>query len=334
VIVAITAIFIPPVVLLPYTTVVTGKLFGVGLALIVSLLWMKQPVRFALGITAVLIIAQQRPGLSGHVLYTERTFFGTHQVIEANERHILFHGTTSHGSQSTRPERECQPLTYYTRSGPLGQLFDSFVGPHAKERVASIGLGAATVAVYMQPFQAWTFFEIDPTVKRIAEDPRYFTYLKDCAPGYQVILGDARLEVARLRDRAFDLMIFDAFSSDAIPVHLVTREALTLYLQKLAPGGVLAFHISNRHLDLSAPLGNLARDASMAAFIERDTRVTPLEARDGKYPSIWVVMARRREDFGDLLLNPQWQPAPVSDRRVWTDDYSNLVSVIRWPWRH
>ena len=166
-------------------------------------------------------------------------------------------------------------------------------------------------------------------MERIAQDPRYFTYLRDCAQRYRILIGDARLEMGLQPDARFDVMVFDAFSSDAIPLHLATREALALYLRKLAPRGVMAFHITNRHLDLAAPLGNLARDAGLVAIMERDERLTAREAELGKAPSEWVVVARQRADFGDLSRDPRWVPVPTSGRPVWTDDYSNILSALK-----
>jgi hypothetical protein len=263
------------------------------------------------------------------VLHVERTFFGVHRVIQRGERHQLMHGTTDHGAQSFRPENRCDPLTYYSRTSPVGQLFESFVGEFTKLNVAGIGLGAATIAAYAQPYQQWTFFEINPAVERIAQDPRYFTYLRDCVQRYRIVIGDARLEMGRQPDARFDVMVFDAFSSDAIPLHLATREALVLYLRKLAPRGVMAFHISNRHLDLGAPLGNLARDVGLVALMESDRQLSPSEVERGKSASVWVVMARQRADFGDLPRDPRWVPVPTSERPVWTDDYSNILSALK-----
>ena len=151
----------------------------------------------------------------------------------------------------------------------LGQVFAAFESAGRTGRVAVIGLGAGTTAAYRRPGQDWTFYEIDPVVEQIARDDRYFSYLSDRAADIPVVLGDARLALAHAPDLAYDLMILDAFSSDAIPLHLMTREALRLYLDKLAPGGVIAFHISNRMLDLAPVLGNLVADAGAAAMIER-----------------------------------------------------------------
>ena len=168
-------------------------------------------------------------------------------------------------------------------------------------------------------------------VVRIARDARYFTYLDDSPADVRVVLGDARLSLAAEPDGKFDLLMLDAFSSDAIPVHLVTREALALYLRKLAPGGRLAFHISNVHLDLEPVFANLARDARLACLLRDDTAVSPQEYEAGKSPSVWLVMARRAGDLAALTREARWRPARSNERLpVWTDDYSSLLSVFRW----
>src|SRR5262249_34175589 len=146
------------------------------------------------------------------VLLTTRSFFGTSRVADRGEIRVLVHDTTVHGAQSLIGALRGEPLTYYARSSPIGDAFTSFAGYRSKFHVASIGLGAGTMATYAQPYQDWTFFEINPTVIRIATDPKYFTYLRDCRAQYKVVEGDARLEIAREPDGRFDVMIFDAFS--------------------------------------------------------------------------------------------------------------------------
>jgi spermidine synthase len=147
----------------------------------------------------------------------------------------------------------------------------------------------------------------------------------------RVVLGDARLSLTAERDAKFGVLILDAYSSDAIPVHLVTREARALYRRKLAPGGVLAFHISNLHLDLEPVFANLARDAHLACLTRDDTEVPADERELGKAPSVWLVMARSADDLAPLAKDSRWQPGRGNDRQaVWTDDYSSLLRVSRW----
>ena len=186
-------------------------------------------------------------------------------------------------------------------------------------------------------YTAWAehyVFEIDPLVAEIAADPRYFTYLSQCAPSAKVVLGDARLRLRDAPDGSYSLIVLDAFSGDSIPMHLVTREAFALYLRKLAPGGIIAFHISNLYFDLAPTVGDLALDAHLTAFIANDTNVTPAQHDAGKLPSIWVVMARNPNDLATLTADPgqqfRWEPLPGRlNARLWTDDYSNLLGVVK-----
>ena len=197
--------------------------------------------------------------------------------------------------------------------------------------MAVIGLGAGSLACYGAPGQRFTFYEIDPTVVAIARDPRYFTFLQQCPPTVRVVLGDGRLSLATAPDASYGLIVLDAFSSDAIPGHLLTREAIRLYLHKLAEPGVLAFHISNNRLDLEPAVANLAHDSQLVGLTQFDETVTADEARAGKAPSHWVVLARRWEDLRALTTDGRWRAlAARPDKTVWTDDFSNVLEVIKW----
>jgi hypothetical protein len=288
-----------------------------------------RPFRFSLGLAALLLAGSTYTGPFGHILRTERSFFGVSRVTNdsANQYRYLFHGGTIHGVQSLDKARSREPLSYYARSGPVGQVFEQLsVG-----NVAIVGLGAGAMACYLRSGQALTYYEIDQSVKRIATDPKYFNFLSQCAPESRIIMGDARLSLRGAPDGGYRLIILDAFSGDTIPIHLVTREAVRLYLKKLAPGGVLAFHISNVYLDLAPTLGNQARDAGLVSLLRDDTAVPQAELDAGKLASRWLVMARSMIDLGGLARDVQWNPAPMkAGTRVWTDDYSNLLGIIRW----
>jgi hypothetical protein len=293
-----------------------------------------RPLRFALGVAVLLLTA----GLSGRlydpVLYRERTFFGALRVTHDLEGncHQFAHGSTLHGKQSLDPERRREPLTYYYRTGPVGRVFKAFQRSPASPSVAVVGLGAGSLACYAKADEEWTFFEIDPAVERIARDPRFFTFLQDCRAGdLDVLLGDARLRLQEAPARHYGLIVLDAFSSDSIPVHLLTREALRLYLDKLADGGILAIHASNLYLDLRPVLGELARDAHLACRVCDDTAISEEDARRGKTASRWVVMARRDEDLGSLASDPRWQSlSGDTGGAVWTDDFSNIATLLSW----
>jgi hypothetical protein len=303
----------------------------VGAPLIISYLFKNRPVRFALALGAVMLGSSFHVNLNRHTLLAERNFFGTLRVTEdAGDRmHWLYHGTTIHGRQSLALDRHCEPLSYYHREGPLGQVFKTFDAKLANANVAIVGLGTGATATYTRPGQSWTFYEINPAVVGIARDPAYFTYLSYCvAAPVEVSLGDARLQLQNAPPAHYALIVLDAFSSDAIPMHLMTVEALDLYLSKLAPGGLVVFHISNRSLDLHPVVADLARARSLVCLGFDDTaRNQP----GGKEPSQWVVMARRPEDVQTLAADPRWQPLEGRpERPVWTDDFSNIVTIFRW----
>lgn len=191
-----------------------------------------------------------------------------------------------------------------------------------------MGLGAGGAAAYAGPDESWTFYEIDPLVGRIAQDTTYFTYLTEAASRPRVILGDARLSLARDPAARFDVLVIDAFNSDAPPVHLLTREALALYVERLAPGGLLLVNVTNRHLDFDPVVGALAANAGLVARV-RDHAVTPEETRRGAYGSTWAVLARREEDLGGIARDARWKPPRKGEGALWTDDFSNLVRRLR-----
>jgi spermidine synthase len=188
------------------------------------------------------------------------------------------------------------------------------------------------LASYAQPQQQWTFYEIDPVIARIAKDPRLFTYLRDCrAETVEIVLGDARLRLREAPEHAFELIVLDAFSSDSLPVHLLSQEAIGLYRSKLSARGILAFNLSNRYLDLEPVVGRQAADAGLLCRVAYDVVVSSEEKQSGKQPSIWAVMAEAESDFGGLTDDPRWRvPRLRQGSAVWTDDFSDLASTIRW----
>jgi hypothetical protein len=312
-----------------------------GYSMVWCLSFGKRPLRFAAGLIALAAASSLYHGAYGEFLLKERSFFGVLRVANdpAGKLRYLFHGVVVHGIQCLDPARSREPLAYFTKSGPAGSIlratqaktYHGSAGEVIQPRWAVVGLGAGSMACYLQPGESLTFYEIDPAVERIAADPRYFTFLSQCAPEVKTVLGDARLKLRDAADGSYDLFVVDAFSGDTIPMHLVTREALALYLRKLAPGGMLAFHISNNHLKLAPIFGALARDAGLLCLMDDDTVLTHEEFDQGKYASQWVVMARSRADLGALATDPRWVPINVpSGTPVWTDDYSNLLRIIKW----
>ena len=286
-----------------------------------------RPGLFASGLAVMLVATALCTGTPP--LLMERSFFGVLRVTRHDELHLLYHGSTLHGAQDQRPEQRGEPLSYYHRTGPVGQVFDVFRASPSRASVGIVGLGAGTLACYAMPGEEWSYYEIDPAVVRVARDPRYFSFLADLGAEarLRVILGDARLRLREAGDGAYGLLVIDAFSSDAIPVHLITREAIALYLSKLAQGGVLAFHTSNRYLDLGPVLGTLAadRDPPLVARVRQDDERSP-----GKSPSAWVAVARDEVDLGAIARDPRWKAIVASSSmRPWSDDYSNVIGAFR-----
>ncbi len=296
-----------------------------------------RPIRFSLGLAAMIaggaIIAD-----TGNVLTGTRNFYGVLRVLatESPPLHTLVNGTTPHGSQSLDPEVRLRPLSYYHRDGPLGQLFEHVSGTRLTRRVAVVGLGAGAIACYERAGEAWTFFDINPAVIEIAENAALFTFTRDCPGKRDVVLGDARLSLTRQPDAGFDMIILDAFNSDAIPVHLMTRDAVQLYLAKLRPGGLLVFHVSNRYLTLAPVLGDVAGALTLTArrwSDDSDADDTDVDdesaAKEPKDASEWVIVARNGGDLKPIDTDDRWEALPADPaRRIWTDEYSNVLGTL------
>jgi hypothetical protein len=299
--------------------------------IIVNHFFRERPVRFGLGLCAVMLSGAFYAGYTDRTLHEVRNFFGTTRVTTDSTDRIanLYSGNTIHGRQFMDRSRRCEPLSYHHENGPLGQVMAVFNAAPANARVAVIGLGVGAMASYSQPGQEWTFYEINPDVINIARNSKYFTYLQNCATGsLNVVEGDARLNLQNAPAGHYGLIVLDAFSSDAIPVHLITQQALDLYLSKLAGAGILAFHISNRSLDLKPILADLAQSRNLVCIGFDDLNPGSFEGKD---PSQWVVMARSAPEISNLSINSQWQQLKGrKDRRVWSDDFSNIISAIKW----
>lgn len=297
----------------------------------------ERPMRFGLALTALFVAGQFRTQLTaGHenILDVERSYFGVYRVaLNPQLRRVtLHHGTTLHGAQSVIPSLRLVPLTYYHPSGPSGDVF-TYAPAAAKpvRNVGVVGLGAGSLACYGHPAEHWTFYEIDPVVARIALDRRLFTFLRDCPPSVRIKLGDARLTLRRAPRGSHDVLVLDAFSSDAIPVHLLTREAFRLYLSLLAPHGVIFVHISNEHVDLEPVLAAVAAELHLSSRVRRDFQIPDNDAADGRTPAVWAVLSRSSGDLGPLWDAARWEPLRErAEVRVWTDDFSNIVQVFSW----
>lgn len=307
-------------------------LVKVGIPTLSCYLLVGRPLRFGAALGLLLVGFSLIQGLQ---IFERRTFFGAYTIETARsggkEMRELLHGTTLHGAQWLDPPFRDEPLIYYHRKGPIGAVFKAFGDKPLFDQVGLVGLGAGTLTSYGRSGQNLTVFEIDPAVVNLAKDPKHFTYIQDCRATLDFVLGDARLSLAAQPNAKFGLIVLDAFSSDAVPVHLLTTEAVNMYISKLRPGGLLAFHISNRYLDLQSVLAAVATDLSLVAVIREDF-VDDTESRaTGHWTSTWVCMARNSEDLSPLEHDRNWlllerQPKDP----LWTDDYSSFVGIFRW----
>jgi hypothetical protein len=287
-------------------------------------------------LVVALVLIRAYPSDDGRV-ETVRSFFGVHKIVVTpnGQYHVLMHGTTIHGAEkfqnddgtpvTGRPE----PITYYHRDGGIGQAITAVRerkgGPI---RVAVIGLGSGTLTCASEPGESWKFFEIDQSMVDTARDPKYFTYIKNCEPDLKPVIGDARLTFAREPDGLYDLIIVDAYSSDAIPIHLATQEAMKIYKDKLAPQGAVVMHVSNRHLELSSVVVGIADANDLKSWVYSED-----SGRDNEYifATSVVVCAREEADVGGLASSEQWALTEADEnQRVWTDDYSNVLGAV---WR-
>ncbi|MDP1866082.1 MAG: fused MFS/spermidine synthase, partial [Bradyrhizobium sp.] len=287
-------------------------------------------------VAVALALIRAYPSDDGRV-ETVRSFFGVHKIVVTSngQYHVLMHGTTIHGAEkyqnddgtpvTGRPE----PITYYHKDGGIGQAIAAIRERKGSPlRVAVIGLGSGTLACAAEPGETWKYFEIDQTMVDTAKDPKYFSFISKCDPDMKPVIGDARLTFAKEPAGIYDLIIVDAYSSDAIPIHLATEEAMEIYKERLAPQGAVAMHVSNRHLELSSVVVGIADANDLKSWVyNEDTN------RDSEYifSTTVVISARADADIGKLATSDQWALTEAEDdQRVWTDDYSNVLGAV---WR-
>ncbi|HEX6885662.1 MAG TPA: fused MFS/spermidine synthase [Planctomycetota bacterium] len=313
-----------------------GALFGLSVVLALVALGTR-PLRLALACVGVLAaLVPDYLGTAPFRLLRERSFFGVYTVnaleVEEGRFHLLLNGRVNHGGQNM--DRPLGPLSYYFREGPVGQFFELVAEQRPPaQRIGVIGLGAGALACYARHGQRMTFYEIDPLDVRIASDPRYFTYLRDAGERVEVVTGDGRLALAREPDGSLDALVLDAFTGDAVPAHLLTREAFALYFAKLKERGLLLLNVSNAYLDLPRVVGRLATDAGHAARVSRGVQpTTTLGATAGD----WIVVGRRPEDVARFgWSRPAWEPLEHSPgTALWTDDFTDILQVLRFESYH
>jgi spermidine synthase len=297
----------------------------IALFFAVCIAWLDYPLRLAtlaVGLVGASLLSQ----IVTDDRVKQRSFFGVYKVWTDADTQIrkIAHGTTVHGSQRLTGD-VLKPLSYYHPATPMGQVTQA----RAKDaRVAVVGLGAGSLACYHRGAVDWTFYEIDPLVDRIARDPSQFTFMSECAGDAPTLLGDARLRMTEADKAAFDLIVLDAFSSDAVPVHLLTVEAMQLYRDKMDDQAVMAIHISNRYFDLAGPIAAVAETVGMSVKLQL-FQPTLTEAEDGALASHVLLLAKSNDTFGALADDPRWQAIAASTNRVWTDDYANVLSALK-----
>jgi hypothetical protein len=316
----------------PHLTIIVLVLAAASIALI------RDPPKSAFAVALAFATVWLFP-VDGTDIQTLRSFFGVHKIYESDDGRfrILKHGSTIHGAEMIETESgepvagRPQPITYYHSKSAMSRVIEAVRARKAGPlRVGVIGLGSGSLACHIAPNETWRFFEIDPTIVAIARDPDHFSFLSSCAPTVPIVLGDARLTFAQEPDHVYDLIIVDAYSSDAIPVHLATAEAMAIYKSKLAPQGVVMMHISNRHLELRSVVEGIAAANGLKTWIwSRDRE----ETDDANYifSSDVAISAENASDLGTLGRDQFWVLTPPNPAvRTWTDDYSNIAGAV---WR-
>lgn len=295
------------------------------ITIIICILTYYKPVVFGLCLFLVLYFGIASQFLDHKVLFENRNFYGTVKITEdpIQKTRSLLSGVTLHGLESIDREKRLQITSYYT---PLVPLFVHYYFLKPKLQIAGIGLGTGTIACFTRPSDLITFYELNPIMKSVATNSNYFSFLSQCAPDAKIILGDARLQIAFAKPSEFDLIIVDAFTSDAIPLHLLTIEAVDLYLRKLSQDGALLFNISNRYFNLAPVLANIANQLGLVVMIKKDIQPS---SQAITFSSVWVLITRPQNNL-DELKKYGWITIKMNapSKRVWTDDYSNLLGVL------
>ncbi len=315
---------------LPLTLVVAALL-----ALIVTWrdeTWAMRFLWAGVSVGMVVVFAGNVSAFREDSLTLRRSFYGSLRVVQsrhAGERQTrtLFHGTIEHGAQFVLPPLRFRPTTYYGSDSGIGiVLRECFTGP---KRVAVIGLGVGTIAAYGQPGDTFRFYEINRQVEEIATS--LFSYLRESHARTEIVTGDARLSLEQEHGPVFDVLAIDAFAGDAVPVHLITREALQLYTRRLTPNGVVAFHVSNDYLDLASVVARLAQDAGYNYVLVRNHD----NEDDLVLASDWVLVTRNKDVLENASVKIHAAPVVLRPKaRIWTDDYNNLLQILKTPQLH
>lgn len=269
------------------------------------------------------------------IIYQGRNFYGVLSIKKSQINtdystetiHKIYSGSTEHGAQLKDHNMQCKPVSYYGAKGPIGQVFQAYAPYNNDWQIGIVGLGSGALGGYAKNTQQWSFYEINPAIVEVATNPDYFNYLQKCVANYDIKIGDARLVLEREKSAPLDLLVIDAFTSDSIPMHLMTREAIELYLEKLNPNGLLAFHVSNHYLDLKQVLADHAEKQGLIALIQE---FRPEEKSPYVHKSDWVVLTKKLASIEPLLHSDAGKWVRLSSEgyiQSWTDDFTSLVSV-------
>jgi spermidine synthase len=257
----------------------------------------------------------------------DRNYFGIIKVYNDNNINFFYHGTTLHGAQPQEEKYRYRPVTYYSPGSPISNIFAELDKQKGKQEISVLGLGVGSVACYKAPGRHYDFYEIDSDVAKFAEDEKYFTYLSGCGSPYTIILGDGRLKIAEQPDKKYDLIFLDAFSSDNIPIHIMTKEAFEIYFAKLADDGIITMNISNRFFDLRPVLVAIGKELGFTVYF----KIHQPEMKKGEISSLYTqsvfaVMSKDEKKIAAYVEKYDWKPY-TKDKivRAWTDDYANIL---------
>ncbi len=312
----------------PWAIVITVLLIAQAAAVFV----LRDRAWLMAGLLAMTFVSGHIAGDSGRTLVTMRSFFGVTKISEIRDPvlgpvRVMYSGTTIHGAQALDPVHACQALTYYAPQTGIGQTITQLQSRPGGLNIAAIGLGAGIFSSYMRPSDSLTYYEIDPLVLKLADDSPYFSYTTHCAHApVKFVMGDARLTLNPTPAGRLDLLMVDAFSSDAVPAHLLTVESVRMYMSKLKPGGVMIFNLTNRHLELRDPVLAAIRDAGGVAL----EQVYDSPDKDSLYAThtVTVLAAKSEAALSAFRANPRWQTRDPGKVQAWTDDYTNLIGAF------
>jgi len=309
-------------------------------AIVMLCYWNRKMVLLCMASALCLIYTYNSSSHNGRLVHLSRNIFGTLMIIDNPNKayRTLVHGTTLHGIQTLPLMDYPHPTTYYNRTGPLGDVFRIFDNRPGEQNIAALGMGIGTIACYIKQDRHFHFYEINQSVINIAKNPEYFTYLSSCAPDATIVLGDARIGLTRQQDNQYDIILVDAFSSDSIPVHLITNEALRLYADKLKQNGIIAFHVSNRYFDLVPIVASMAKAQGLAYAFRYDREENNIDNNEADHPfmrsgSIYIVVAKSQGILSSLMEIPGLWYRYKDDMKlpsIWTDDYVNIFSALKF----